>query len=201
MLPAKRMFSHSTSVEQKELPDLSNINEVVAFFPDLEKLEIPTETLIETVNDRKVYELAYKVGQIDFGGAVKACLSFWYSSAEKKGLPLVAEFSFDYDSEVEGQEQFNPKMAEKTEQFFKALQQELDWFDFKGTTKTAYAYGKLNAVECLEAANELISGEVASISIVGRALTENEKRRLQALEAAAGNIASAIKHLQESAIG
>jgi hypothetical protein len=35
------MFSNSTSVKQKELPDLSNINEVVAFFPGLEKLEIP----------------------------------------------------------------------------------------------------------------------------------------------------------------
>jgi len=197
VLPAKRMFSHSTSVKQKELPDLSNINEVVAFFPDLEKLEIPKETPIETVNGRKVFELAYRVGQIDFGGTVKACLSFWYSSAKKNGLPLVAEFSFDYESEVvEGEEQFNPKMVEKTEQFFKALQQELDWFDFKGTTKTAYAYGKLNAVECLEAANKQISGEVTSISIVGRALTENEKRRLQALESAAADIQSALNHLK-----
>jgi hypothetical protein len=38
------MFSNSASVKQKELPDLSNINEVVAFFPGLEKLEIPKET-------------------------------------------------------------------------------------------------------------------------------------------------------------
>jgi hypothetical protein len=76
------------------------------------------------------------------------------------------------------------------------LQQELGWFDFKGITKTAYAYGKLNAVECLEEANKQISGEVTSISIVGRALTENEKRRLQALESAAADIQSALNHLK-----
>ena len=119
ILPSKSIFSHSTSVEQKKLPDLGNINEVVAFFPGIKTLGFPGETPIETVNGFKAYELAYRVGKLDFTGTVNACLSFWYPSEEKEGLPLAAEFSFDYDSEVKGRNNLIPKWCKQPIDFLR----------------------------------------------------------------------------------
>ncbi len=55
---------------------------------------------------------------------------------------------------------------------------------------------ELNALQHLEAAARLVREEHASISVVGRALTADEERRLQALEAADVDIESAMDHLK-----
>ena len=54
---------------------------------------------------------------------------------------------------------------------------------------------EMNAVQHLEAAARLVREERASISVVGRPLTPEEERRLQALEAAEADIESAIGQL------
>ena len=54
---------------------------------------------------------------------------------------------------------------------------------------------EMNAVQHLEAAARLVREEHASISVVGRPLTPEEERRLQALETAEVDIESAIGHL------
>ena len=68
------------------------------------------------------------------------------------GYPLVAEFSCDYDvldEEMErltkhpGQlEQFPLPVVKAGDSLFEALQGHQSWFDFSGTTKTAFAYSR-----------------------------------------------------------
>lgn len=139
IVPSTQMFAHSTSIKLKKLPTLSNMEAVVKIFPGLATLGLPNETLIETVHCRR-HELVQWVGTLKLGEGIKMCLSFWYASAEKTALPNVVEFSFDYDSSTVGQEQFDPQMEETAILFFEALQQQADWVDLNGTTKTAFAY-------------------------------------------------------------
>ncbi len=56
----------------------------------------------------------------------------------------------------------------------------------------------LNAIEHLQEAKKLVLQEIASISVVGRALTPEEERRLDVLFRAEENINSAIGHLRGS---
>ena len=55
---------------------------------------------------------------------------------------------------------------------------------------------EMNAVQHLESAARRVRQEQGSISVVGRPLTQEEERRLRALEAAAVDIESAIGHLK-----
>lgn len=54
-----------------------------------------------------------------------------------------------------------------------------------------------NAVEHLQSAKQIILQEIASISVLGRSLTPEEQKRLQALKAGTIDIESAIAHLEE----
>ncbi len=80
---------------------------------------------------------------------VKACLSFWYPHAEETGndeTPLIGEFSFDYDipkkelPKKSKLEKYPVKLVDGTKRLFTVLQEQSDWIDLCGTTKTAYAY-------------------------------------------------------------
>ncbi len=143
VVPAKRIFAHSTSVEGNQKPTFNHLQDAITYFPGLGKLGLTNKQSIQSiqpVNDFKAYEINYRVGKLNFAGTVKVSLTFWYHSSDKIGPPLVAEFSYDYDTKIEGQEQFSEQMVETSERFFLALQQETDWVDLTGTTKTACAY-------------------------------------------------------------
>ena len=109
---------------------------------DLEGLD-PDDEL--KVVGRRFHEFAHRIGKFDFkaGGEtllVKACLTFWHPTEDHRGTPLVAEFSFDYDSLPEGSGKFPEGPVKAVEAFFADLQGEADWIDFEGTTKTSHAY-------------------------------------------------------------
>ncbi|MEM7345054.1 MAG: hypothetical protein AAF485_12490, partial [Chloroflexota bacterium] len=105
-----------------------------------------------TVNGCEAYEVKRESGKFDFQQKpkVKPCLSFWYLPDQIDGYPLVAEFSFDYDVLKEEMarltqypdqlEQYPLPVVKKSAAFFNALQSHKGWFDFAGTTKTAFAY-------------------------------------------------------------
>jgi hypothetical protein len=100
-------------------------------------------------------EVAHQLGKIWFKEEVneevevKCCLSFWFLqevTEDTAELPLVAEFSFDYDLPNRGKikptalEQFPVATVQQTNRFFQALQRQEGWINLKATTKTAYAY-------------------------------------------------------------
>ena len=82
---------------------------------------------------------------------IKFCFSFWYLQGEQPGLPLIGEFSFDYDlPQIEDEddeedednqiqlEQYPPQVVIQTNRLFSTLQKLAGWVN--ATTKTAFAY-------------------------------------------------------------
>lgn len=148
--PFTSKFSHSTAVKRKKEPVLGQFNEVAALFPGVAALGIGADTPIDKVNGFEAYEIARWVGQLKFEAEpiVKACLSFWYLMGSEKELPLIVEFSFDYDLPEEQEdpaslERYPMPVAAGAYRFFMTLQRQLDWVNFNATTKTAYAYEAL----------------------------------------------------------
>ena len=146
--PFSSKFSRSISVYEEKLPDLGDLKKVANLFPGLKKMPFDERMDVEIVNQFKAYEIFRKVAKLKFEEEpiVKAGLSFWYLLGESEELPLVGEFSFDYDVLKNGK-----KDADKLEQFpitvvaganrlFQALQKQAGWINFQATTKTAYAY-------------------------------------------------------------
>jgi len=77
--PFVSKFSHSTSLETDEDPELGTMNKVMALFPELKELNIDEDTPVETVNDFKVLEVVRKLCKLEFGvePIIKASLSCW----------------------------------------------------------------------------------------------------------------------------
>src|SRR5215203_476866 len=140
-------FSHSTSIETDEDPELGTMNKVMDLFPGLRKLDIDENTPVETVNDFKVLEVARKLCKLEFGEEpiIKASLSFWYLTEEEDEWPLVGEFSFDYDIPDSGADEdkletYPLQVVEGANRLFNALQKQEGWLSFSTTTKTAFAF-------------------------------------------------------------
>jgi hypothetical protein len=113
-------------------------------------LDIVGDTPVGKVNGFEAHEIARWVGQLKFEEEpiVKACLSFWYLMGSENELPLIVEFSFDYDLPEEPEdsaalEHYPIPVAAGAYGFFMALQRQSDWVNFHATTKTAYAYEAL----------------------------------------------------------
>jgi hypothetical protein len=150
-------FSHSASLEFNELPPLDTVSEAAKLFPGLAALDISPDTRLVTANDFIAHEVVRWIGQLvpdktpiapgttpDF--VVKLCLNFWYLiGKEDDELPLVAEFSFDYDAlqknadQSEALEQFPPELVTGASRLFLELQDHTSWVRSSSITKTAFA--------------------------------------------------------------
>lgn len=139
--PFRSKFSHSNSIKTKELPDLDSIENLITLFPGLSILNLRKKTPVTMVNGLQVQEVFRKVAQLEFGKSpkVKLGLSFWYLFGQGGELPLVGEFSFDYDDDTQS-EQFPIQIVTGTNRWFQSLQKQSGWFNFNSTTKTSYAY-------------------------------------------------------------
>lgn len=145
-------FSHSVSIKTKDKRSLNTIDDAIALFPGLGKLDIRTGTHLTIVNQFIAHEFSYQLGHLDFAGdktKSKAILNFWYYSNQKNfpaiiEFPLVVEFSFDYDAyELEEKtllEDFPLSLVEQSHYFFNALKKQVGWVSQEAVTKTAYAY-------------------------------------------------------------
>jgi hypothetical protein len=143
--PFKSNYSCSSSVSNSELPELTKFKALLKFFPNLE-LEIEESEWLISPNKFKAYETTQWIGAINFGDnvPVKCCLNFWHKTAERKGTPLVAEFSFDYDSESEDEdllEKYSALTVKCSAKLFAALQKNKFWYNGSSSvTKTNLAY-------------------------------------------------------------
>ena len=139
--PFRSKFSHSHSIKTKKLPDLESMGDLMDIFPGLKELNLRKKTPVNIVNGLQVQEIVRKVAQLEFGEPLKVNLglSFWYLFGEAGELPLVGEFSFDYEDETKS-EQFPLPVVVGTNRWFQSLQKQSGWFNFNATTKTSYVY-------------------------------------------------------------
>lgn len=147
--PFISMFSNSASIKMEELPELKKVNHAIKLFPVLEELELKSKTPLVITSNFKAFEIARWVGAFDMGKKlpVKASLNFWYKTKECSKVPLVSEFSFDYDQldeETTGEneiESYPLSTVTNAEYFYRRLQTKNNWFmKDNTTTKTIYAY-------------------------------------------------------------
>jgi hypothetical protein len=131
----------------KELPILHKFKHAIELFPGLEELDIKNKTRLVTINYFKAFEICRWIGAFDFGNKipVKACLNFWYKTNNYNGIPVIAEFSFDYnvpDYEKNLLESYPIEIVNNASALFLKMQKR-NKFTYKGDapkTKTKIAY-------------------------------------------------------------
>lgn len=139
-------FSQSNSIKLPELPQLSTIGNLVELFPGLGVLNLDPTISVSPVGKFKAHEMAHKFGKLKFPDgdttvSAKAAFSFWYLSGETNDLPIIGEFSFNYEIKpAPGQlEEFPIRLVDQTNRFFKAIQTQVEWLNLNAQTKTALA--------------------------------------------------------------
>ena len=71
----------------------------------------------------------------------ECALIAWYDEAGEEYKPVVVEFSFKYENELE---EYEGEAAQKAYDVFGRLKDMLtEWIDSKGLTKTAYTYSRV----------------------------------------------------------
>ena len=152
-------FSNSTSIESEQEFEIKNIKDLTEIFPGLKELELPINEKIKIVNNFKAHEIVMKINsRILFDQdyekieelQIKPSFSFWYLPEKDLKLPLVTEFSFDYDVQKTTEksnslaknnlEQFPYPLVAESNKLFASLQKQTNWVNLNSTTKTAYAY-------------------------------------------------------------
>jgi uncharacterized protein YjbK len=145
---ASSKFSHSVSIKKKKPWSVENeiktMDDVIKLFPGLKDLDSCNHANMRIVNDFKAHEIACKLGHLDFDQGqteIKAVLSFWYGLGKQDEIPLIVEFSFDYDALANNQlEQFPIEVVKKTHCWFETLKKQVGWVSEPAMTKTSYAY-------------------------------------------------------------
>jgi hypothetical protein len=135
-------YSHSVKREVKRIPAFATFADAVDLFPGLAGLELDLDQKVAAVNGFFALEIGRKA-EIAFGDGLDAAssVSFWYDRLESE--LLAAEFAFDYPAartKSARLEQFDLDLVNAANEFFAAIQAHKEWFDFDGTTKTAFAY-------------------------------------------------------------
>ena len=150
--PFRSKFSHSTKVKMDTAPALKTMGDVRQLYPglDLDEIEARADSPVRPVKGFTANEVARDLCKIRFDGkdpVVKAGLSFWYLGSGKDEIPLVAEFSFDYDVKdpdaTDELEQFPAHVVQSCNRLFETLQHQTAWTNPNFTTKTSYAYSAL----------------------------------------------------------
>ena len=106
-LGPENKFSISTELKYNEEPNLKTCNDMLRIFPNL-KLDVPQDSPLSDVNDLKVKETNYKLGEIYFKDKKKAefGLSVWCildkPDIDKPDIvrlpPVIAEFDIDVNA-------------------------------------------------------------------------------------------------------
>ena len=143
-------FAHSTSIKFKQQPKIKSFAHLAELFPVLSELQVSQKTRLQVVNEFIAYESAHWSGKAKIGNGhtIKACISTWYPTKDRNGIPLITEFSFDYDlfesndkiQRFEQLEQFDTSTVNVAAQIFQSLQKQNGWIRFHATTKTEFAY-------------------------------------------------------------
>lgn len=147
--PFRSEFSHSVSYMTGDRPRFRNIADVVEVFPGLVALDLPAEMPIRRVGGQRFYESCHWLGKyrFDHPERIRAALTYWHTARGRRGIPAVAEFSFDYDLPNKpragnGMESYPEPLLLGAERLFRSLQREPAWLDGQNSTKTGYAYAQ-----------------------------------------------------------
>lgn len=139
--PFSSKFSQSVTFRKRDHPQINKITDILELFPKLKLDGIHSSLPLVVRSDFKAYEIAHRLGTITFGTGltIKCCLNFWFKSPDYSGLPVVTEFSFDYDAELDGEivENYPEETVRNAYHVFTELQKNTDWFDPTSRTKTA----------------------------------------------------------------
>lgn len=142
-------FSQSVTFRKREHPRMIKVADIIEMFPKINLPGVLPASPLIVRSDFKAYELTNRLCSITFGSGltIKCCLNFWYRSSDYSGTPVVTEFSFDYDADLDGEivEHYPEETVRKSYQIFTELQKNTDWFDSDSKTKTAMI-GELKAI-------------------------------------------------------
>ncbi|GAA0773910.1 hypothetical protein E1180_00690 [Roseibium denhamense] len=143
--PFRSVFSRSSSIRYKILPDLDTIGTASAVFPALRSLGIDDAAPLKKVNGFTAAEVFRKLCKINMKPAaqIKLGLSFWYAD-QLKHWPLIAECAFDFEWDAQS-ERFDLSLVRQANELFRLMQKQHGWFDPSATTKTRYAYEALRS--------------------------------------------------------
>ena len=150
-IPFISNFSHSASFQERKMPDLTRVKDLLYIFPNLILKDIlETDTLIK-VNNFEPYEISYKIGTLDLTEKreVDLYLNLWYLEDKIKNYsPSIVEFTFNYEARDSSEknttllEEFSPTIVRKTNSFYHWVQDD-EIADLHTTkTKTQFAYKK-----------------------------------------------------------
>lgn len=139
--PFTSKFSQSVSFRKKDMPRFLTIFDILNYFPKINLHGIHSHSPIVVRSDFKAYEITRRIGTVNFGADMhmKCCLNFWYRSKDCTGIPVVSEFSFDYDADEDSgiAESYPENTVRNAYEIYRKMQTKTDWFDPVSKTKTA----------------------------------------------------------------
>ncbi|MEP9347554.1 hypothetical protein [Xanthobacter sp. KR7-225] len=136
----RSLFSHNVEFpyHPRAVVDPTAPETLIRVFPALGPVLRLTDGHVQMVNHTAVEEVLQQLGTLDFGkGMLAACnVSVWRTRGEQ--FQLVGEFA--YQVRYERRSDLGAKALQRSDAFFRALQDEAkDWI-LLGTTKTAAVY-------------------------------------------------------------
>jgi hypothetical protein len=145
------LYSHNMQcprdhVGKNEVTDFDTLIEVL---PVLKTLRKEPGEKIELVNQVYIEEVLLDIGSFDFGGGMsaKANVGIWRTRGDHH--PLIAEFA--YQVKIADRKDIKPKLMQKAEDFFVALQHSAKNWISLNATKTAIVYNLMgNATKSAE---------------------------------------------------
>ena len=134
------LFSHNCQfgVSQMHDADKTSMATLMRVFPALAALKTVPNEKVSLVNGGIVEEVLLPLGQLDFkrGIIAKCDVSLWRSRGDH--MPLIGEFGFQV--RFEKVEEVGMKSRNLAQQFFIALQHDVEHWMALGTTKTGTVY-------------------------------------------------------------
>ncbi len=137
------IYSHNCELDTPNTMLLERFETTAQAFPALRRVDANPKAALSVVNGASIEEYMVNLGMVDFGGHMfaKADVAVW--RVRTTDTPLVAEFGFQI--KFDRPEALHRKPRERSEAFYRELQERgADWI-YRGTTKTALIYGLGNS--------------------------------------------------------
>lgn len=136
----RSLYSHNCVVTSPNIVLDHYLEDIVAVFPAMKRVEASPQTRIDLVNNTSVEEVQVNVGRFYFGHGfdAKATIAIWRDRASEKSL--IGEFAFQ--AHFDRYDEIHHKAKLRSETFYKAVQTGAPEWVSLGTTKTAMVYGR-----------------------------------------------------------
>jgi hypothetical protein len=142
--PFQQLYSYSTTQQIAADYEIATLKDVLKLYPGLKRAVtgFAIDEPLALVDGFTARELVIAGARLQLGKKYNVwagcVLVIWYDN-EKKGNPVVAEFSYKYGDEGE---QYGAGTVRRAYDVFQLLQSQFDgWIDRESKTKTAFVYG------------------------------------------------------------